>query len=70
VFADQDVEDHAVDLVVYPVVGEDADRVFGLAVALDTALALFVAGGVPGEVVVEDGVEVLLEVYSLGEGSG
>ena len=40
---------------------------FGLAVAVDPALALLVAGGVPGEVVVEDGVEVLLEVDPLGE---
>jgi hypothetical protein len=42
----------------------------GLAVAVDAALALLVAGGVPREVVVDDGVEVLLEVDAFGEAVG
>ena len=67
--AQQDVEDDAVDPVVAAVVGEHAHRVASLAVAVDAALALLVAGRVPGEVVVDDRVEVLLEVDALARGS-
>ena len=41
-----------------------------LAEAVDPALALLVAGRVPGQVVVDDGVEVLLEVDALGQAVG
>ncbi len=68
--AQQHVEDDAVDLVVDAVVGEDADGLAVLAVAVDAALALLVARGVPGEVVVDDRVEQLLEVDALAEAVG
>ena len=41
-----------------------------LAEAVDAAFALLVPGGVPGEVVVDDGVEVVLEVDALGQAVG
>ena len=60
VLADQDVEHDAVDAVVLAVEGDRADDVAALPEPVDAALALLVAGGVPGEVVVHDGREVLL----------
>ena len=68
--AEQHVEDDAVDAVVAAVEGDDADDVALLAEAVDAALALLVAGGVPGQVVVDDGVEVLLQVDALGQAVG
>ena len=68
--ADEDVEDDAVDAVVLAVEGDGADDVARLAEAVDAAFALFVAGGVPGEVVVDDGVEVVLEVDAFGQAVG
>ena len=41
-----------------------------LAVAVDAAFSLLEPGGVPGQVVVDDGVEVLLEVDALGQAVG
>ena len=70
VLAEQDVEHDAVDLVVRAVEGERADDVAWLAEAVDAALALLVAGGVPGQVVVDDGVEVLLQVDALAQAVG
>ena len=70
VLADQDIEDHAVDRVVRAVVGDDADLGLLLPEAVDAPFALLVAGGVPGQVVVQDGVEVLLEVDALGQAVG
>ena len=68
--ADQHVEHDAVDAVVLAVEGEGADDVPALAVAVDAAFALLVAGGVPGQVVVDDGGEVLLQVDALGQAVG
>ena len=68
--AQQHVEHDPVDRRVRAVEGDHADRRLGLAVAVDAALALLVAGRVPGEVVVDDGVEVLLEVDALGQAVG
>ena len=70
VLADQDVEDDAVDAVVLAVEGDGADDVAPLAEPVDAAFALLVPGGVPGQVVVDDGVEVLLEVDALGQAVG
>jgi hypothetical protein len=70
VLAEEDLEDDAVDGVVLAVEGDGADCGARLAVTIDAALALLVAGGVPGEVVVEDGVEGVLEVDALGEAVG
>ena len=41
-----------------------------LAESVDAALALFVAGGIPGEVVVHDGGESVLEVDAFGQAVG
>ena len=68
--ADQDVEDDAVDAVVLAVVGDGADGGGVLAEPVDAAFALFVAGGVPGEVVVDDGGEALLQVDAFGQAVG
>ena len=46
------------------------DRRGRLAEAVDTTFALFVAGGVPREVVVDDGLEGVLEVDALGQAVG
>ena len=70
VLADEDFEDLAVDAVVAAVDGDDADVGRALAEAVDAAFALLVPGGVPGEVVVDDGVEVVLEVDALGQAVG
>ena len=67
VLAEQDVEHDPVDLVVDPVVGQHPDDLGGLAVAVNPALALLVAGRVPAQVVVDDGVEVVLEVDPLAD---
>ena len=68
--ADQDVEHDAVDAVVVAVVGDGAHGRGALAEPVDAALALFVAGGVPREVVVDDGGEAVLQVDALGEAVG
>ena len=68
--ADQDIEDDAVDGVVRAVPGDDPHLGLLLPEAVHPALALLVAGGVPGEVVVQDGIEVLLEVDAFGEAVG
>ena len=70
VLADQDVEDDAVDGVVRAVPGDHPHLGLLLPEAIHPALALLVAGGVPGEVVVQDGIEVLLEVDAFGETVG
>ena len=70
VLADQDVEDDAVHRIVAPVVGDDAHLRRLLAEAIHPALALLVARRVPSQVVVKDGVEMLLEVDPLGQAVG
>ena len=66
----QDLQDHDVDQVVLPVVGQDPDRRARLPEAVHPALPLLVAGRIPRQVVVEDGIEVLLEVDPLAEAVG
>ena len=70
VLAEQHVEHDAVDPVVRAVEGDGAHGVGALAEAVDAALALLVAGRVPGQVVVDDGVEAVLEVDALGQAVG
>ena len=70
VLAQENVEDDPVDAVVAAEVGEHPHRVALLPVAVDAALALLVPGRVPGEVVVDDGVEVLLQVDALRQAVG
>ena len=70
--AEDDLEHGAVDGVVRAVEQRRATRtgLRLLAEAIDAPLALFVARRVPREVVVNDGVEVVLEVDALGEAVG
>ena len=56
--------------VVRAVERDDLDLGAALAVAVDAALALLVAGRVPREVVVDDRVEAVLEVDALGQAIG
>ena len=65
VLAQQHPQDDLVDLVVRPVVGDDPNRRYGLAESVDATLPLLESGRVPGQVVVNDGVEVILEVDAL-----
>ena len=70
VLAQQHLHDDAVYRVVLAVEGERADLVGRLSVAIDSALALLVARRVPGQVVVHDGVEILLQVDALAQAVG
>ena len=60
--AQEHVEHDAVDLVVRAVVGEDTDFLPRLAEPVHAAVALLVSGRIPREIVVDHGVELLLEV--------
>jgi len=64
------LEDETVDRVVLPVEHGAADFLRLLAEAIDTALALLVAGGIPREVVMDDRGEAVLEVDAFGEAVG
>src|SRR5215813_6681755 len=55
VFADQHIDDHAVNRVVAAVVRKDAYRGARLTIAVHTAFALFVTGWAPRQVIVHDG---------------
>ena len=70
VAADEDVEHDAVDAVVFAVVGDGAHGGGALAEPVDPAFALLVAGRIPGQVVVHDGSEPVLEVDAFGEAVG
>ena len=70
VLADEHFEDLAVDAVVAAVDGDDADVRRPLAEAVDAPFALLVPGRVPGQVVVDDGVEVMLQVHALRQAVG
>ena len=70
VLVDEDVENNAVDTVVGPVEKGDLHRGLPLAVAIHAALTLLMAGGIPGEVVMDDGIEGLLQVDALGQAVG
>ena len=70
VLADQHVEDHPVDRVVGAVVGDDPHLGGLLPEAVHPPFPLLVPGGIPGQVVVQDGIEVFLEIDSLREAVG
>jgi len=67
VLSQEDLEDDSVDAVVAPVDHHHLDRPSWLAIAVHPPLALLVARGVPGQVVVHHGGEVVLEVDALAE---
>ena len=70
VLAEQHVEDDAVDAVVGAVQHHGADDAGLLAEPVHPAFPLLVPGRVPGQVVVDDGLEVLLQVHALGQAVG
>ena len=70
VLAEQHVEDDAVDAVVGAVQRDRADGAGLLAEPVHAAFALLVPGRVPGQVVVDDGLEVLLQVHAFGQAVG
>ena len=70
VLAEEHIQHQAVDPVVHGEQGQGAHRFPGLPVAVHPPLALLVARGVPGEVVVHHRVEVLLEVDALAQAVG
>ena len=65
VLSDQDIEDHTVDRIVAAVVGDDPNLLLFLTETINAAFTLLVAGGVPGQVVVKYGIEMLLKVDAL-----
>jgi len=67
---DEDLKHDAVDAVSSAVIGDGAHGVGALAEAVDPALALFVARGVPREVVVHDRGESVLQVDAFREAVG
>ena len=70
VFAKEDVENNAVDLVVDTEERDDANLRARLAEAVDSPFPLVVAGGIPREVVVDDRIEVGLEIDPFTEAVG
>ncbi len=70
VLAQQHVQDDPVDAVVGAVQRDRADDVSALAEPVDPAFALFVAGRVPRQVVVDDSLEVFLQVHAFGQAVG
>ena len=70
VLAEQHVQDDPVDAVVRPVDRDGAHDARVLPEPVDAALPLLVPGRVPGQVVVDDGLEVLLQVHALGQAVG
>ena len=56
--------------VIFAVVGDDADVGTRLAEAINPPFTLFMTGGIPGQVVMDDGVEVALQVDAFTETIG
>ena len=70
VLAQQHVQDDAVDAVVLAVEQQCPDGLEGLAESVDPTFSLLVSGRVPGQVVVDDGLECVLQVDAFGEAVG
>ena len=68
--AEDDIEHGAVDRAVRREHHDRSDELGRLAEAVDPSLALLVPGRVPRQVVVDDGVEELLEVDAFGQAVG
>ena len=69
-FLDQDAHHHVIDLVVQADQCRDSDDQLLLAIAVDSSLALLQPVGIPGQVVVNDRIPVLLQVDALREAIG
>ena len=70
VLAEQHIENKAVDAVVAAVVGEHPNLGLRLTEAVDSPFTLFMASGVPRQVVVNHGVEQCLKVDALTQTVG
>ncbi|CAM5423085.1 hypothetical protein RLIN73S_07523 [Rhodanobacter lindaniclasticus] len=69
-FAQDDVQNSAIDRIVGTVDQGGAHLGARLAEAVDTAFALFVAGGIPRQIVVNHSIEVVLQVDAFGQAVG
>ena len=69
-FAQQHIQHDAIDLVVDAIIGDNFDALAWLAIAVDPALALFMPGRVPGQVILRDSVKGMLQVDALAEAIG
>src|SRR5690606_19483430 len=69
-FLEDDLEYRSIDGVVRAVEQRRTHHAPLLPEAIDASLALLVARGIPREIVVNDRVEVVLEVHTLGEAVG
>ena len=65
-FSQDDIEDESIDGIVLAVEHGGADFLGLLAEAVHAAFPLLVAGGIPREVVVDDGGEEVLEIDAFG----
>ncbi len=61
-FTQKHLQHHAVDRVIRTVKGYDPDFRGFLPIAVDAAFALLVPGGIPGEIVMYNGVKAFLEI--------
>ena len=68
--ANQDIQDHAVDLVIGAVVGDDLDFRFGLTKPVDPSITLFMTGRVPAQVIMDDGIKGVLQVDPFAQAIG
>ena len=64
------VEDDTVNRVVPAIESEHADFSSPLAETIYAPLALFVPGRVPAQVVVNDGIEIVLQIDAFGKAVG
>lgn len=62
-----DIQHSSIDGAVGRVDEGRSDKLGWLSEAVDTAFALLMAGWIPGQIVVDDGVKELLEVDPLGQ---
>ena len=66
----QDIEHDSINLVVGTVVGHNANCRTRLAVAINPAFPLLVPCRIPGQVVVENGVERILQIDTFAQAIG
>src|SRR5262245_43080124 len=67
VLAQEHIENSAVDAVVGSVVGDNANDLTFLTIPIDAALPLLVPRRVPRQVVMDDGIERVLQVDALAQ---
>jgi hypothetical protein len=70
VFSEKDAKDNAVHSGILSVIGNHPDLRARLAITVHAPFPLLMTGGVPRQVVMEDGVEVALQVDAFTETIG